>query len=363
MKVIFLRIKFLFFIIGVLVLIFSALLLITVIIKQQAWDDRLLITPKAYNAVSVDVEMLEELNETKYMLTYEVNEQQNVKAIHSSHTVILKGTNYTYPFVMNYSMSEGGYFTKDVVEQNSKYVVINELSAFDIFGGTNIIGNEIIINQAAYRIIGVIKDGDDDNKNVYLPVTFFADDPDTFIVKMEADNEMSDEFIQNAFKHIGITTSNYNFVNIAKVYAMIREKVLVCLGLIVAIILYLIMRRAIAILFDQYNNINKLLKVFYFTELFLKNIRVILTIIAAGIVLVSSSGGLILLFMKGVKSFLKWREVDDIMQFDIPNNYNNILQLLKNMTIYSDVLFLLFVFMISILIFQLTPILYKTGRE
>jgi len=308
-----------------------------IIVDHKTCSDRLLILPKVHKSVSVDFETIEELNETKCMLTYEVSKQQNIKAINSSHTVILKGTKYTYPFVMNYPMTKGGFFTKNAVENESKYAVMNELAAFEIFGDYNIIGNKIVINHDSYIVVGIIDDGDKSNKNVYLPVTFFTNSPDTFIVKMDSPNNISDEFIESVFKQVGITSSNYDFINIGMVYSMIGEKVLVSFELVLMDILYLIIKRGIRVLFHQYNMIMKLLDQYYFIDFLKKGLNDFIVFVSAVIDFFISAGAIIWVTMQWVKSFLKWRQVKDMLQFEASGNFNDIVYSLKNMTIYSDV--------------------------
>ena len=98
-----------------------------------------------------------------------MEQEKKIKAIHGNHTVNLRGTNYSYPFVLNYNLVNGGFFTKSAQEQGSKVVVLNEIAAFELFGGNDCIRNEIIVDNLIYTVKLNIKI---ENKNIYINYSF-----------------------------------------------------------------------------------------------------------------------------------------------------------------------------------------------
>ncbi|NLM12836.1 MAG: ABC transporter permease [Epulopiscium sp.] len=127
-----------------------------------------------------------------------------------------------------------------------------------MFGGNDCIGNEIIIDNLIYTVVGVLNDKDEDNKNVYIPITLLKQSPNAFVSLLSSD--ISEEYIKAQYRNLGITTEHYDFVNLNALISMIKEKGILSCILLITIMLIFLVKWAISRGIKQYEIINKLLK-------------------------------------------------------------------------------------------------------
>lgn len=178
-------------------------------LNPATYDTLLVITPKAASARGVAFDAVEEINGKKFMITYICEESAIARAVNSNAGVTVRATNYTYPYVMQFVMKSGGFFTKVHQEQKLNVAVLNEKAAFDLFGGVDISGNTLTISNEKYRVVGVISDADD-ALHVYLPVTLRQQSrPNTFAVRL--DDHVSEALVKNELKQINVTDTSYEF--------------------------------------------------------------------------------------------------------------------------------------------------------
>ncbi|MBW6483604.1 MAG: ABC transporter permease [Vicingaceae bacterium] len=90
-----------------------------------------------------------------------------------SNNYSYRGVAPVYQFAEQTIMMQGRFINEDDVKNKAKYAVIGRLVAKDLFGSEQAIGNYIIIQNTAYKIIGTFQDagGDREERYVYLPYT------------------------------------------------------------------------------------------------------------------------------------------------------------------------------------------------
>ena len=329
---------------GVLLAMISVLLVALVCIFVRTGrtpTELLLIAPANGDVSGVDYKKIEEINGTKFILTYETIQNRFVKALNISHNIIFKETNHTYPFIMNYSMVDGGFFTDYDMKQKNKRVVLNEAAAFGIFGATNISGNEICIGDTFYKVVGVIKDQDDENKNIYAPISSSENSPDIFMVKMDSSGKDGTantvESIQNEFKRFSITPSNYDFINIEALRRITREKTVAAIGLIVFIALLHTILLAFRTLLAKFKDIKELSKVHYFASLLRQ--KPVIRFLWSGLftlAIVSAFGWVSIWFLE---IFLRWNANSGTLGGYNSSCFNMEIQILRSSILYSDIFF------------------------
>ena len=178
-------------------------------LNPATYDTLLLITPKAVSQRGVAFGDVEDINGEKFMISYICEQSAMAIAINSRTELTVRATNYTYPHVMRLVMKSGGFFTKSHQEQKSRIAVMNEKAAFDLFGGVDISGNELAINNEKFRVVGVVSD-EADVSHVYIPITLRQQSsPNSFAVRL--DDNVSEALVKNELKQIGVTDSGYDF--------------------------------------------------------------------------------------------------------------------------------------------------------
>ncbi len=70
-------------------------------------------------------------------------------------------------------MMKGRYINDMDVKEKTKYAVIGRLVENDLFKDKNALGEHVIINNTAYKVIGVFQDegGDNEERRIYVPYT------------------------------------------------------------------------------------------------------------------------------------------------------------------------------------------------
>ncbi|MEJ8546220.1 ABC transporter permease [Brevibacillus borstelensis] len=323
----------------------AAFLLIRIMTGQGGYQNLFLVTPKIANSAGYDIETIEKINEEKFMLTYEIISEKNVTALHSTYDVALIGTNYTYPFVLGYNMLVGGFFTKDAQDFKSKFVVLNEKGAFETFGSLDIIGNEVLIDGNPYSVVGVINDGDEDKRNLYIPATCLAKTANTFITALDYDNGISEEYVKNEYKQIGINETRYEMINLDLISKIIQEKFWAAWEIVLGAAVILFLLKSLLVLVDKAHKSKLLFKDFYLHELLREKPAEIAGMAGAGIVAAAALGALFWLVLDIFKKSLKWGSAGELQGF-ATDSFN--LGFLHNMTIYTNTVFAAFIIIFTL---------------
>jgi len=322
----------------------------------EQYNDIVLIIPNSNYTVDVPIEKIEKVNEEKFLTTYLVEQEKKIRAIHEHHLVSIKGTNYAYPFVLNYNIVNGGFFPKSSQVQESKVAVLNENAAFNIFGGNDCIGNEIIIDRFIYRVIGVINDKDKKNKNIYIPITLLNQSPKVFVALL--DRDISEGYIKAQYKNLGITTDYYDFINLNSLTLMIKEKAIASCAFMLIILLLLQIKWVIHRLTNQYMIFRRLLIKNYLRELFRKEAKIFGVLIGHFGLIVALIYFIVLLVMYTFEMFLKWKDLSAFFIINCSGSHSmNIFTSIEKSLIYSNILFILLLILFFTLIYSF--ILYK----
>ncbi len=267
--------KFQIVLLAIMALLMGLLITVTLITKQNGYEKLLMVSPKLNKDSGTDVDKLEQINGNNFLVTYEVDEDKQIQVHNIRHSVILKGTNYTYPFVMHYTFASGSFFTRTVQEQKLKSVVLNEAAAFEMFGSFHIAGKKILLDDVPYTITGVIRDGAEE-KNIYMPVTLMDKQPDTFMAGLDPERGITQEYIKTTFKEAGITETDYDFINLDEAVRKMEAETGITLLSVFAFLLLLKLRDRITKLSCRVGNLRELSKQYYYKELVHENPGVIL---------------------------------------------------------------------------------------
>ncbi len=92
--------------------------------------------------------------------------------------VTVTGTNEHLPLVRDWPVAEGGFFTGDAVQRYAQIAVLGATAARNLFGNTPAPGNYVLINNAPFRVVGVMErkgvttgPGHDRDNQIWVPYT------------------------------------------------------------------------------------------------------------------------------------------------------------------------------------------------
>jgi hypothetical protein len=84
--------------------------------------------------------------------------------------VTVIATNENFPYFTGLDVQEGAFFNVIQEERELQVAVLSKTAAYDLFGNDNCIGETVFINQASYKVIGIV---DEKNTNktakIYIP--------------------------------------------------------------------------------------------------------------------------------------------------------------------------------------------------
>lgn len=338
MKVIFLLTKANKILIFVQIILIGILIFISIYVNNKNYDNLLLVIYQNETGGNVSIESLNEISNQKFLITYEQIENKMVKVFGVNHNVMVISTNYLYPHVLNLQVLKGGFFSKQLEDDKSKSVVLNELSAFELFGNIDVIGNEIDINNYNYTIVGVINDRDDENKNMYIPITINHDSVNRFIVNTK---DRDSEYIINELNSLGISESSYNFIDIGLKSKIIQDKYMLAIELAMFVILIFVLYISVKGIFKQISLFKDESHNHYFKDIFINNPKVVIKFIFYLIFSSFLVGLLIYMLQQMLKKFLIWIENIKTIDYVYPNFYD-IVSFINKFDLYTNIVFIIY---------------------
>lgn len=106
-----------------------------------------------------------------------VSRQYQVVAGNQNWTTTVQGTTPEYMEVRNLSVQSGGFITNADVDERNRVAVIGSTVAANLFGNRNPVGENIRINNAPFKVMGVLESkgqsagGQDQDDMVIVPIT------------------------------------------------------------------------------------------------------------------------------------------------------------------------------------------------
>ncbi len=106
-----------------------------------------------------------------------VNKQYQVVAGNQNWTTSVQGTTPEFLDIRNLSVGSGSFFTTDDIDARNRVAVIGATVAASLFGSANPVGRDVRINNAPFKVIGVLAakgqsaGGQDQDDIIIVPLT------------------------------------------------------------------------------------------------------------------------------------------------------------------------------------------------
>ena len=181
--------------------------------------------PKQQNADGKDPAALADILDDELVYTYESQKSITLKTQLRNVPVQLFSVNYAYPIVTGLPLAGGSFFTKTAEDMLFKHIVLNEQAAFQLFGGTDIIGQTLEWDGQIFEIVGILADGLDD-ATAYASAALTGENAQAFMALPDAANGLSTAHVLNLMKQAGVTTKDYDIIDTGKLRAMMPGKTL-----------------------------------------------------------------------------------------------------------------------------------------
>ena len=322
--------------------------------------DVLFITPKQPINTAIDDQKIEDKNGEDFLLTYETNNAGSIKALNNNYEVILKGTNYLYPYIMRNRIVAGSFFSKEAQKENKKLAVLNKKAAFDIFGNLDITNAEIKIDGEVFTVIGVIDDSNKKNRNVYIPVYYSEKSIDSFAALINSQEKTPEAALENKLKQFNIDNNRYNFCNLNSFTDNMSLRFSLSLKLFLLVILIYALIQCFKTVIGKLSRLKKQSEQLDFDDLMINNKATVVSIAFFTLSSVGLSFSVLATALSSVNHILNLRDIKNIMMTDYSSGFSNIIYIFNKLSIYSQGAFaaciaLIVLFTVLLLITEINP--------
>lgn len=114
-----------------------------------------------------------------------------VRVAAGSERIFVNGVTADYSFLMNRPIGLGRGITDDDQKRRSTVAVVGATLASKLFGGSDPVGRDLVIEGVPYRIIGVLATGQIFNEEMYMDANGVLLPLETYMDRMDADHQLS----------------------------------------------------------------------------------------------------------------------------------------------------------------------------
>ncbi|MDR2712963.1 MAG: ABC transporter permease, partial [Clostridiales bacterium] len=223
----------------------------------------------------------------------------------TAYSTTLVGTNSCYPFVLNYPVLAGGFWSQSAWKGKERQLVLNEKAAFHILGGNDIIGLTLQLDGEIWLVSGVIRDDYEDEVRAYLPSSQSGGSPKSLL----ALSKSTLAYAASALKDLGVQESAYDIVSLEAAAHQYRQWWLVALFLFHCLIFSLLIRWGIVWLKVQLGFAREQLRHLYPKEFLRSNRKLALK--SAACLLLSLVGVVVILILliRTMAMVLSWQDL------------------------------------------------------
>ncbi|QOX63356.1 ABC transporter permease [Anoxybacterium hadale] len=290
------------------------LLILPGFVRKENWDHLILVAPVAANTARLSGDQLEKRNGDPLLISYEIESEVSVKTLNNSSSVILNATNASYPFLTGYQMVSGSFFTEKDQKEKRRLAVLNRTAAVNLFGSTDICGNELTLKREHFTVIGVIEDSGgikstEPVARIYIPVSAADEkDPASFLMKAEqAGDEIQAKYL---YKSLTESEGSYTFFSFHKIMGLLGELMITALRISCTGICVLLLKRISREWMSDLEELKALFAHQYLREL-MRMQRRFLSKLAGKSFLMASAALLILFqFLGMIQTVTKWKETE-----------------------------------------------------
>ena len=287
-------------------LILAGQLALAVYAEQMQYHDLMMVIPYGTGISSYDVKAIRKVTGASLDVTYEAKKRALAEVVGAgSYPVTLIGTNSSYCGVMGVRISEGSFFMEEAVRAGSRYAVLNEKAAFELFGSRNIIGNTILLDGEIFVITGIVENEIKKEAAVYVPSTTITAPVPVLMVKTKA----APESVRSDLMPLGVYETNSRVVDIHAVARSFWQQLLVGIGLYCALFLMLLTYRRVHIIRGCCLELKRRLEVMYPGQLMAVSRKVLLMLAGHVLIVAAEVGTLLFLLRHLLKIVLGWKDI------------------------------------------------------
>lgn len=320
-----------------LTVLLAALFVLSIWAGQAGYANLLMITANTFGTTGISRGELDELSGEEFLLTYSIRSAATAQADNSRHSAVLVETNQNYAGIMGYIALDGGFFTKNAMESNSRHIVLNETAALKMFGSSRVTGCTLKVNDETWIITGVIQDNDTKSLNLYAPAGIKGESVDSIMVLI--DDTPTEEYVKNTLKSIGVYGDRYSYINLSKAAKAFSERFTVAWKAALSTIILFFITVSVGMLIDKFRFYRYKMRTLYFGELLAFYWKDLLKIMLGFITLAGGVTATLTLSLQILETCLTWQELKPITGELTIGGFAQKLVWLRDYQIISNILF------------------------
>jgi len=358
MQVIFLKNKRISALVFLCILSLAGLLFLAIQAEKKQYQDLIIAVPDGSGFPAFTLSEINEIGNEEIAVTYEIRKRVTAETANSKHPVTLIGTNSSYAEVIDLQAVSGSFWSTEVWNMRNRYVVLNEPTAFRLFGGGDIIGNTVKLDGELWMVTGIVKDGNKKNMMAYVPASAITGSPEVLMAKTEGGTGA----VRNSLRRLGIYESNSRVIDVSAVALLFWQQFWVSVYLTIILLLLIFSCKRIVVLGEHFGLIRLRYQMMYLDELIVKSRRELRQMVGQGLLILLS--GMISLFLTRqiLQTALRWKDIGTEIKYLSDYFFQEKMQWLMRYWISGFVLFSVFVITMLILETILWPS-YHPGTD
>jgi hypothetical protein len=308
-----------------------------------------LAAPANIHAPEIDLQKIERFCDEHFPLTYEIPGPEKALILGVEYPLTLIGTNSRYPRILGYSMAEGSFFPEQAWKGAERQAVLNGKAAFDLFGSSHSAGSRVKIRNETWIITGVINDGDDENRRIYVPSSVRGGKAVSLLARTDAAGGSS--YIRDSLKSLGVYDDGFEFFDLGAEIRFFWERAALALMLLCCLPPAFLLPLALGACRAAFSRLRRELKKHYLTELFCSGGLSLFKFLFSLPALPACAGTILFLLLRILSICLPWQDLPSLGSLDPRALYSGI-ALLRNCGTASGVLFRAFLlFLAAVFVF------------
>lgn len=328
------------------ILSLAGLLFLAIQAEKKQYQDLIIAVPDGSGFPSLDLNKINEICNEEIAITYDIRKRVIAETTNSKHSVTLIGTNSSYAEVAGLQTVMGSFWSGEAWNMRSRYVILNEPTAFQLFGSSSIIGNTVKLDGELWMVTGIVKDGNKKNKMAYVPASAITGSPEVLMAKTEGGTGA----VLNGLSRLGIYESNSRVIDVSAVALLFWQQFCVSVYLAIILLSCVFCCKRIALLGEHFGVIRLRYQIMYPDELIIKSRRELRQMACQGLSVLLSGMISLLLARQILQMALGWKDVGKEIKYLSDYFFQAKMQWLMRYWICGPVLFSVFAVTVFIIV-------------
>lgn len=317
----------------------TGLLFFAIQAEKKQYQDLIIAVPDGSGFPSFDLSEINKIGNEEMAVTYDIRKRVTAETTNSKYPVTLIGTNSSYAEVAGLQTVTGSFWSTEAWNMRSRYVILNEPAAFQLFGSSNIIGNTVKLDGELWMVTGIVKDGNKKNKMAYVPASAITGSPEVLMAKTKGGTGA----VLNSLSRLGIYESNSRVIDVSAVARLFWQQFCVSVYLTVILLSFIFSCKRIAVLGEHFGLIRLCYQIMYPDELIVKSRRELRQMACQGLLMLLSGMISLLLARRILQMALSWKDVGTEIKYLSDYFFQAKMQWLMRYWISGPILFSVFV--------------------